>query len=166
MPYIGLPLGYLSSCDNHHYVFLIDILDVIPDKNDLMIVLAGINSTKPDDVVKWREYFAKRLLKKANKSDEWFSRFTTLEFFIDEITGENVHCYNYTWGTVIEALEKPRCIKFGSPETDALSDVANMVRGHLRNHDVYEKYQKRLMKEKLDSGNIFNLRISLAIFTM
>ena len=141
--------------DNCHYD-LIDILDAIPDKNDLMIVLAGINSTKPDDVVKWREYFAKRLLKKTEKCDDWFSQFTTLEFFIDEITGENAHCYSYTWGTVIEALEKPRCIKFGSPETGALS-VVDVVRNHLYNFDVYEKYQKQLMKGKTDSGNFLAL---------
>ena len=121
-----------------------------------MIVLAGINSTKPDDVVKWREYFAKRLLKKTEKCDDWFSQFTTLEFFIDEITGENAHCYSYTWGTVIEALEKPRCIKFGSPETGALS-VVDVVRNHLYNFDVYEKYQKQLMKGKTDSGNFLAL---------
>ena len=117
-----------------------------------MIVLAGINSTKPDDVVKWREYFAKRLLKKTEKCDDWFSQFTTLEFFIDEITGENAHCYSYTWGTVIEALEKPRCIKFGSPETGVIT-VADVVRNHLRDNDVYERYQKQLMKRKSDSGN-------------
>ena len=117
-----------------------------------MVVLAGINSTKPDDVVKWLEYFAKHLLKKADKSDEWFSQFTTFEFFIDEITGENAHYYSYTWGTVIEALEKPRCIKFEYPETGAMS-VADVVRDHLSSHEVYEKYLKQLMKEKSDSGN-------------
>ena len=133
-------------------MFFIDILNAIPDKNDLMIVLTGINSTKPDDVLKWREYFAKRLMKKADKSDDWFSQFTTLEFLIEEITGENAHCYSYTWGTVIEALEKPRCIKFGSLETGAIS-VADVVREYLCHHDVYVKYQEQLMKRKSDSGN-------------
>ena len=110
-------------------------MKAIPEKSDLMIVLDGIK----DDVKKWRELFGKHLLKDAKKGDSWFRNFTELEFLIDEITGENADDYIYTWGSVINSLDKPTPIKFGSKRA-GFKPVSDVVRDHLNNRDVYDKY--------------------------
>ena len=37
----------------------------------------------------------------AIQSDTWFQDFLKLEFLIDEITGDNIDNYTYTWHTII-----------------------------------------------------------------
>ena len=122
------------------------IMDTIPDKNDLMTVLDGIK----DDIKKWRDLFGKRLLKNEKKSDSWFRNFTKLEFLIDEITGENAADYNYTWDSVINALDKPTTITIGSNRA-GFKPVSDVVRHYLSNQDVYRKYKDQLWKSS--SGN-------------
>ena len=122
-------------------------MDTIPDKNDLMTVLDGIK----DDIKKWRDLFGKRLLRNEKKSDSWFRNFTKLEFLIDEITGENAADYNYTWDSVINALDKPTTITIGSNRA-GFKPVSDVVRHYLSNQDVYRKYKDQLWKSS--SGNI------------
>ena len=118
-------------------------MDAIPDKSDLMTVLDGIK----DDVKKWREYFGKRLLRAAKKSDPWFRNFTELAFLIDEITGDNSDYYIYTWGSVIDALDKPTPIKYGSNRA-GFKCVSDVVRDELNLPYVYEKYKDQLNQLK------------------
>ena len=119
-------------------------MDAIPDKSDLMTVLDGIK----DDVKKWREYFGKRLLRAAKKSDPWFRNFTELAFLIDEITGDNADDYIYTWGSVINALDKPTIIEIGN-NRDGFKPVSDVVRDHLSNRDIYEKYMDQLKMKQI-----------------
>ena len=121
-------------------------MNTIPDKNDLMTVLDGIK----DDIKKWRDLFGNRLLKNEKKSDSWFRNFTKLEFLIDEITGENADDYNYTWDSVINALDKPTTITIGSNRA-GFKPVSDVVRHYLSNQDVYRKYKDQLWKSS--SGN-------------
>ena len=114
-------------------------MDAIPDKYDLETVLDGIK----DDGKKWRELFGKRLLKDAKKDDTWFRNFTKLAFLIDEVTGKNADDYNYTWGSVIDALDKPTTIKIGS-NRDGFKPVSDVVRHHLNKRDIYDKYMDQL----------------------
>ena len=123
------------------------IMDTNPDKNDLMTVLDGIK----DDIKKWRNLFGKRLLRNEKKSYSWFRNFTKLEFLIDEITGENAADYNYTWDSVINALDKPTTITIGSNRA-GFKPVSDVVRHYLSNQDVYRKYKDQLWKSS--SGNI------------
>ena len=122
-------------------------MDTIPDKNDLMTVLDGIK----DDIKKWGDLFGKRLLRDERKSDSWFGNFRGLKFLIDEITGENADDYNYTWDSVINALNKPTIIKIGSNRA-GFKPVSDVVRYYLSNQDVYRKYNDQLWKSS--SGNI------------
>ena len=117
------------------------IMDAIPDKSDLMTVLDGIK----DDVNEWRELFGKRLLKDAKKSDSWFRNFTELAFLIDEITGDNAKNYKYTWGSVIDVLDKPTPIKIGN-NTDGFKSVSDVVIRHLNKRYIYDKYMYQLKK--------------------
>ena len=114
-------------------------MGAIPDKSDLTTVLVGIK----DDVKKWRELFGKRLLKDAKKSDPWFRNFTELAFLIDEITGKSAKNYKYTWGSVIDALDKPTPIKIGS-NRDGFKSVSDVVIRHLSKRDIYDKYMDQL----------------------
>ena len=114
-------------------------MSAIPDKSDLMIVLDGIK----DDEKKWRDYFGKRLLRDANQSDAWFRNFLKLEFLIDEITGENIDNYIYTWRTIINSLDKPTRIKFGKPKT-GVKDISDVVRDHLSKPDIFSKYKAQV----------------------
>ena len=116
-------------------------MDAIPDKSDLMSVLDSIK----DDVKKWRELFGKRLLKDAKKSDPWFRNFTKLAFLIDEITGKNADDYIYTWGSVIKSLDEPTTIEFGTNRR-GFKAVSDVVRDHLKRHDIYEKYMDQHKK--------------------
>ena len=115
------------------------IMDAIPEKSDLITVLDGIK----DDVNKWREWFGKRLLKDANKSDPWFRNFSKLAFLIDEITGKNAKNYKYTWGSVINALDEPTPIEIGN-NTDGFKRVSGVVIHHLNKRDIYDKYMDQL----------------------
>ena len=117
-------------------------MKAIPDKSDLMTVLDGIK----DDVSKWRDLFGKRLLKDAKKGDSWFRNFTELEFLIDEITEQNPDDYIYTWGSVINSLDKPTPIKFGSKRA-GFKPVSDVVIDHLSNCDVYGNYLDQLKKQ-------------------
>ena len=92
-----------------------------------MTVLDGIKN----DEKKWRDLFGKRLLKDAKKSESWFRNFSELEFLIDEITGENAKDYIYTWGSVIQALDKPTPIQIGN-NRDGFKSVSDVVRDHLK----------------------------------
>ena len=114
-------------------------MKAIPEKSDLMIVLDGIK----DDEKKWRDLFGKRLLKDEKKSESWFRNFGELEFLIDEITGENGDDYIYTWGSVINSLDKPTPIKIGSKRA-GFKPVSDVVIDHLSNCDVYGKYMDQL----------------------
>ena len=114
-------------------------MNAIPEKSDLMTVLDGIK----DDAKKWRELFGKRLLKDVKNSDSWFRNFTELEFLIDEITGDNADDYIYTWGSVINALDKPTIINIGSNRA-GFKPVSDVVRDHLNNRDVYDNYMDQL----------------------
>ena len=116
-------------------------MDTIPDKNDLDVL-----DCIKGDVKKWRELFGKRLLKDAKKSDTWFRDFTELAFLIDEITGENADDYKYTWGSVIDALDKPTAITIGSNRA-GFKPVSDVVRDHLNKRDVYDKYINQLSKK-------------------
>ena len=116
-------------------------MKAIPEKSDLMFVLDGIK----DDVSKWRDYFGKRLLKDEKKNDSWFRNFGELEFLIDEITG-NADNYIYTWGSVINSLDKPTPIKFGSKRA-GFKPVSDVVIDHLSNRDVYDNYLDKLKKQ-------------------
>ena len=116
-------------------------MGAIPDKSDLMTVLKGIKG----DCKKWRDYFANRLLKDAKKSNVWFRNFTELEFLIDEITGDNADDYVYTWSSVINALDKPTVITIGNNRA-GFKPVSDVVRGHLSNRDIYDKYMDQLKK--------------------
>ena len=116
-------------------------MESIPDKVDLMIVLDDIKS----DEKQWRYYFAKRLPLSTNKNiDETRLRnFTELNFFINEITGENAKRYNCTWRNVMTALKKPTEItienKYGEPE-----NVSDKVVKFLSKREVKNKYKKQL----------------------
>ena len=106
-----------------------------PDKGDLMTVLDDIKH----DPEKWRKLFGKRFLKGQLGVNP---NFTELEFLLDEITGENADDYEYTWGSVILALDKPTAIEIGPKlKPKCVSDV---VRDYLHNRDVYEKYMEQL----------------------
>ena len=115
------------------------IMKAIPENSDLITVLDGIK----DDEKKWRDLFGKRLLKDANKGDSWFRNFSKLEFLIDEITGENADDYIYTWDSVIQALDKPTAIKFGSNRA-GFKLVSKVVGDYLNTSDVYAKYIDQL----------------------
>ena len=115
------------------------IMDAIPDESDLITVLDGIK----DKVNEWRELFGKRLLIDAKKSDTWFRNFTELSFLIEEITGKNAKNYKYTWGSVINALDEPTTIEYGS-KSKRVSDV---VISHLNKRDIYDKYMDQLKKK-------------------
>ena len=80
------------------------------------------------------------------KSDLWFRNFTELEFLIDEITGKNADNYNYTWGFVIDALNKPTIIKIRN-RRDGFKPISDMVRDHLDKRDIYAKYMDQLSKK-------------------
>ena len=110
-------------------------MDAIPDNEDLKTVLDDIK----DDVKKWCDLFGKRLLRNGKKSDPWFCNFTELEFLIDEITGKNADNYNYTWGSVIDALDKPTIIKFGN-RRNGFKPVSDVVRDHLNKRDIHQVY--------------------------
>ena len=114
-------------------------MDAVPDKDDLMFVLDGIK----DDENQWRDYFAKRLLKGANKNDTWFRNFLELAHFIKEITGKNAKKYNCTWGNVINALNKPTKITIEN-EDGKTEKVSEKVKDFLRSPDVINKYTKQL----------------------
>ena len=114
-------------------------MKAIPEKSDLITVLDGIK----DDVSKWRDYFGKRLLKDAKQNESWFRNFTELEFLIDEITGENAKDYIYTWGSVIQALDKPTPIQIGNNRA-GFKPVSDVVRDYLNNSYVYGKYMDQL----------------------
>ena len=116
-------------------------MGAIPDKSDLMTVLNGIKG----DYRQWRNFFAKRLLKNAKKNDAWFRNFTELEFLIDEITGDNPDDYVYTWSSVINALDKPTVITIGNNRA-GFKSVSEVVRDHLSNRDIYDKYIDQLKK--------------------
>ena len=117
-------------------------MDARPDKFDLMIVLDGIKG----NAQLWREYFGKRLLKDAKRSDSWFRNFTELEFLIDEITEDSSDDYEYTWGSVIQALDKPTVIEIGSKRQP--KPVSDVVIDYLNNHDVYVKYMDQLKSKQ------------------
>ena len=110
-------------------------MDARPDKGDLMTVLDGIK----DDTQKWREYFGKRFLKGQLEVN---NNFTELEFLIDEITEDHPDDYEYTWRSVIQALDKPSVIEIGSKRQR--QRVSEVVIDHLNNRDVYEKYIDQL----------------------
>ena len=114
-------------------------MDAIPDKNDLMIVLDGIK--KDED--KWRNLFGKRLLKGQLEVNH---NFTDLVFLVDEITGENADDYIYSWGFVINALDKPTTIKIGNRKA-GFKSVSDVVRDHLNKRDIYDKYMDQLSKK-------------------
>ena len=113
-------------------------MKAIPENSDLITVLDGIK----DDEKKWRDLFGKRLLKDEKKNDSWFRNFGELEFLIDEITG-NPDNYIYTWGSVINSLDKPTPITFGSKRA-GFKPVSDVVIDHLSNCDVYGKYMDQL----------------------
>ena len=119
-------------------------MDARPDKSDLMIVLDDIK----DDTQKWREYFGKRFLRFQLEVN---NNFNELEFLIDEITEDNPDDYEYTWRSVIQALDKPSVIKIGSKRQP--KPVSEVVIDHLNNRDVYVKYMDQL-NERSISGNI------------
>ena len=114
-------------------------MDAIPDKNDLMIVLDGIKN----DEDKWRNLFGKRLLKGQLEVNH---NFTDLVFLVDEITGENADDYIYSWGSVINALDKPTIIKIGNKKA-GFKSVSDVVRDHLNKRDIYDKYMDQLSKK-------------------
>ena len=126
-------------------MFSIDIIDIdkimdaIPDKNDLMIVLDGIK--KDED--KWRNLFGKCLLRGQLEVNH---NFTDLVFLVDEITRENADDYIYSWGSVINALDKPTIIKIGNRKA-GFKSVSDVVRGHLNKRDIYDKYMDQLSKK-------------------
>ena len=145
-------------------MFSIDIIDIdkimdaIPDKSDLMTVLDGIK----DDTKEWCDLFGKHLLK-LKKRGSWFCNFTELEFLIHEITGENANDYNYTWGSVINALDKPTTIKIRSNRA-VFKPVSDVVIDYLSNQYVYNKYMDQLGKQFWVSFNYIYHKIIYSLY--
>ena len=79
------------------------------------------------------------IFSETQKSDPWFCNFTELEFLINEITGKNADNYNYAWGSVIDALDKPTIIKFGN-RRDGFKPISDVVRDHLNKCDIHQVY--------------------------
>ena len=96
-------------------------MDAIPENSDLMTVF------DKDDVKKcmaWLLWEASS--QRWKKGDSWFRNFTELVFLIAfEIIGENADDYIYTWGSVINSLDKPTPIKIRSNRAGfkSVSDV-------------------------------------------
>ena len=113
-------------------------MDTIPDRVDLSYVLGDIK----DNEEEWRDTFAQRLLKGANKSDAWFRNFLKLDFFIEEITGKNAKKYHCTWGNIITALDHPTEIKIEHDDGNT-KNVSDKVKDFLGLPEVINKYTKQ-----------------------
>lgn len=89
-----------------------------------MIVLSGIANDKN----KWHR-FGKRL----EVPESVLRNCLQMQFFLDEIVDNDD--YVVTWKTVLDALENPTVIK-----GDGNNNMADVVREHLHQADVYLKY--------------------------